>query len=107
VLGVALNSAPFGLVHGFPRGSVSKRRLVLECRRDSAASTDLRAMECANPIDSVHPVMARFIEELRILLRAELVVHRMAINPVYAAGSVLNAELRQEEGRATSSILPL
>jgi hypothetical protein len=67
-----LKSVPFGFVHGFPRAAVSKRRLVLECRRDSAASADLRAMECTNPIDYVHAVTARFIDKLRISVLTEL-----------------------------------
>ena|ERR1700733_46823 len=79
---IALKTVPFGFDHGFPRAAVNKRRLVLECRRDSAASADLRATECTNPIDSVQAVTARFKDKLRISVLRELVVCKIAINPV-------------------------
>ena len=83
---IALHSVPFGFVHGFPRAAVSKRRLVLECRRDSVASADLRVMECTNPMASVQAVTARFIDKLRSSVLTELPVCRVVITPVYTVG---------------------
>ena len=105
---MALKSVPFGLVSRLPRVAVSKRRLVLVSRRDSAARADLRASECTNPIDSVHAVTARFIDKLRISVLTELVEWRVAMNPVYTVGSGWNGVLRRQDGgRATSSMVPL
>lgn len=103
---IPLNSVPFGFVHGFPRAAVSKRRLVLEYRRDSVASADLRVTECTNPMASVQAVTARFIEKLRNEVVTDLPVCRVAMTPVYAKGLGWNFDLCQDGGRATSSIVP-
>ena len=71
---MALNSVPFGFIHECRRTAVSKRRLVLEYRHDSAASADLTLMECTNPMASVQAVMARFMDKLRNEVLTELSV---------------------------------
>jgi hypothetical protein len=104
---MALNSVPFRFVHECPHAAVSKCRLVLECRRNSAASADLRVMECTNPMASVQAVTARFMDKLRNEVLTELSVCRIAISLVYTVGLGWYDVLRQDGGRATSLIVPL
>lgn len=104
---IALKRDPFGSLQPFPCAAVSKRRFVLQYKRDSPASADLSATECTKPIDSVHIVTMRFSAKLRNSVFVELVVGKIAIMPVNTAGTASKGALRQAGDRTTSLIVCL
>ena len=100
---ITLNTVPFALVQGFRLAAVSKRRFVLQSRRDSAARADLSVTECTKPIDSVQIVTMRFIMKLRISLLVAVGDGKKATTPAKLTCIPRKDVLRQDGGMATSS----